>query len=225
MKLKHPSNIVVSGPTGSGKTEFVLRLLEKDMLSPSPNNIIWVYGEWQGKYDRLRAIAEKKGIPIDFVYGYKPWIYDRLDIKKRNVLVLDDVMGEMGDSSDLSRLFTQGSHHRNVTVIFIIQNSYHKGKAMRDAMTNAQYRVYFKNNADRLQERTDAQRAYPTNRNFFLKAMEDACKVKHGYLLRDMRADTPDVLRLRTNIFNDETVYVPADTAPDTILEVDKSLV
>ena len=147
MKLRHPSTIVVSGPTGCGKTELVLKLLEQRRLAPFPQRLIWVFGEWQEAYERVRLAFPE----IEFVEGYQDWIYDGLNPKVRNLLVLDDQMDSMGDKRALAKLFTQGSHHRNLTVIFIVQNVYHKGRAMRDAMVNSQYRVYFENQADKLQ--------------------------------------------------------------------------
>jgi len=48
MLLRHPSTIVVSGPTGCGKTQLVSKLLEHKAISPFPDRIVWDYGEWQG---------------------------------------------------------------------------------------------------------------------------------------------------------------------------------
>ena len=43
---------------------------------------------------------------------------DQIDPSKRNLIILDDLMDESKDSGVLSKLFTEGSHHRNISVVF-----------------------------------------------------------------------------------------------------------
>ncbi len=45
--FKHPTTIMVVGPTGSGKTEFVSRAIENKIFDPMPMRKIWIYGERQ----------------------------------------------------------------------------------------------------------------------------------------------------------------------------------
>jgi hypothetical protein len=121
-------------------------------LTPFPERIVWVYGEWQKCYDEIRVLYPH----IEFIENWQDWIYDSFNKDTRNLLVLDDQMSEMKDNETLSKLFTKGSHHRNLTVMFLMQNSFKQGKAIRDCVTNAQYRVYFDNPADELQTMTEA---------------------------------------------------------------------
>ena len=48
-RWKHPFPALVAGPSASGKTQFVKRLLEsgEDMIDGAPENIIWCYGTYQ----------------------------------------------------------------------------------------------------------------------------------------------------------------------------------
>ena len=52
---------------------------------------------------------------------------------------------------------------------------------------------------------------FPKRSKVLLEAYRDAALGSHGYLLIDLHQDTPEHLRLRTNIFPFETqiVYVP----------------
>ena len=43
IKFSHPTTIMIAGPTFSGKTTFVRRMLHEEMIDPSPQRIIWVY--------------------------------------------------------------------------------------------------------------------------------------------------------------------------------------
>ena len=65
MTFKHPFSMVVSGPSGSGKSVWTKKLLLSSLIQPSPERIIWCFGQWQPHYDNLR-----KKIPrIEFVNG------------------------------------------------------------------------------------------------------------------------------------------------------------
>ena len=51
---------------------------------------------------------------------------------------------------------------------------------------------------------------YPGNAKFLIEAFGDATSKPYGYLLIDLKPDTEERLRIRTNIFKDERqiVYV-----------------
>ena len=61
----------------------------------------------------------------------------------KTVVVVDDLMAEADER--VTALFTKGSHHRNVSVVYLVQNLFHKGKDHRTISLNAQYLVLFKN--------------------------------------------------------------------------------
>ena len=50
---------------------------------------------------------------------------------------------------------------------------------------------------------------------FFINAFQDATQRDHGYMLLDLHPDTPDPLRVRTKILDndDMTIYKPCDGA------------
>ena len=86
LHFKHPSTILLSGPTGCGKTRFVRRILEERLIDPFPTRLIWVYSEWQEDYDKIKTIYPE----IEFMKGYSDDIYDSLEPSDRNLLILDD---------------------------------------------------------------------------------------------------------------------------------------
>ena len=77
-------------------------------------------------------------------------------------------------------LFTRGSHHRNLSVIYIVQNLFHQGKGSRSISLNSHYLVFFKNPRDKLQILTLAKQMYPGQTNFFLNQYEEAVKRPFG---------------------------------------------
>ncbi|CAH3173279.1 unnamed protein product [Porites lobata] len=50
------------------------------------------------------------------------------DVNKRNLIVFDDQMIDASKDKRIVNLFTRGSHHRNLSVIYIVQNLFHQGK-------------------------------------------------------------------------------------------------
>lgn len=42
-----PFNMIVSGPSGSGKSVFVQKLLDSPILGTKPREVVWCYGVWQ----------------------------------------------------------------------------------------------------------------------------------------------------------------------------------
>ena len=101
-------------------------------------------------------------------------------------------------------LFTRGSHHRNLSVIYIVQNIFHLGKGSRSISLNSHYLVLFKNPRDKLQILTLAKQMYPGQTDFFLNHYEEAVKRPFGYLLTDLKTTTQDNCRLRTNVLPSE---------------------
>lgn len=173
------------------------------------DRILLYYGEWQEAYRQLRpggserAIEFQEGLPLSADYSR--------DNDKKKLLILDDLMRE--SSSDvILDLFTKGSHHKNISVIFITQNIFHQGKAQRDISLNSKYIVLFKNPRDRAQIMHLARQVYPEDAKFVREAYLDATRDGHSYLFLDLSQNTPDEYRFRTCIFpTDEKhyAYVP----------------
>jgi energy-coupling factor transporter ATP-binding protein EcfA2 len=217
LPFHHPSTILVAGPTGCGKTQFLLKLLTTPgAIQPSPQRVIWVYSEWQPAYDALRAAL---GNRIEFVKDYDAEaLYNSFSSTMRNILVLDDQMNSSNARSGegaatLTKFFTQGSHHRNLTVIYIVQNMFNQDKSMRTVNLNSHYQVLFKNPRDKTQVRTLAQQMFPNNSRFLVDAFENATAAPYSYLVLDLRPETPEQLRVRAKVFDGTcaAVYIPGE--------------
>ncbi len=201
-RWKHPFTCVVAGPTSSGKTIFVSRLLQhaKDMIVPTPEKIVWFYGEWQPAYASLKVenLQLVEGLPDS----------NMLDARVPHLIVIDDLLSET--DSRVTKIFTKGSHHRNCSVIYITQNMFDKNKEVRTITLNTHYMVLFKSPRDALQVEHLARQMYPGKTKFMREAFHDATSEPYTYLLVDLKPDTPEHLRLRANIFPGElhTVYI-----------------
>lgn len=70
---------------------------------------------------------------------------------ENTLLILDDVANSLSENSKTFKLFTQKIHHKNVSIIFMLNNFFKQGKAMRDIDLNASYIMLFNNVRDREQ--------------------------------------------------------------------------
>ena len=169
---------------------WVKTLLEnaQKIISPPPQRIIWCYGQWQPSYfDMLRTIPEiefNKGIPEDIDK------VDYLDISQRNLIVLDDLMAQSSKDKLIADLFTKESHHRNLSIIYIVQNIFRQGKEMRNISLNAHYIVLFKSPRDKQQISMLARQVNPGRVQEFMRSYEDATSRPHGYLMLDLKPTT-----------------------------------
>lgn len=70
---------------------------------------------------------------------------------------------------------------------------------------NSQYFLLLKNLRGTDQIRRFAIQTFGSDYKRFMEAYYDATKIPYGYLLVDLRSDTPDNLRLRTRILPEES--------------------
>lgn len=206
LKWKHPFTSIISGPTGCGKTVFVKNFLKNlnFMCNVNFEKILFYYGEWQSSYEENYGIVidYREGLPRNEDYSYNN--------NEPKLIIIDDLMRE--SNNVISDLFTKGSHHKNLSVMFITQNVFHQGKNQRDISLNTNYLVLFKNPRDRAQIMHLSRQVHPEDCKFLQEAFYDATSKPHGYLLLDLKQSTPEEYRFRTNIFPfDEYnyVYVP----------------
>ena len=149
----HPFTCMISGPTGSGKTHFVSQFLKylSLMMTPAPDEVVWCYGEWQDGYKQLSHVTFVEGLP-----AVSQW-----NTTKRRLVILDDLMNEADER--VTQLFTKGSHHRNMSVMFIVQNLFGKNKEQRTISLNSHYLVLFKNPRDALKLVISLNKSTPEN--------------------------------------------------------------
>ena len=62
----------------------------------------------------IPGIGLNESIPPDIASG------EFLDVQTRNLIVLDDLMTQSGGDRRIADLFTKGSHHQNLSVIYVV---------------------------------------------------------------------------------------------------------
>ena len=203
------STMCITGGTGSGKSTFVHKLLamRASMFVEPPRSILYCYGVYQDLYD----IMEREIACIKFHEGL-PSVSDISELTKsgqHSIVVLDDLMSQVVNDKEAELLFTQGAHHKKMTVIFISQNFFLQGKCARTIALNTHYLVLFQNFRHSSQIVHLGKQMYRQGRwQGFVEAYEDATHRPYGYLLIDMSPHSSSESRLRTCIFPAENTLV-----------------
>ena len=202
--FESPFTAIISGASGTGKTEWIKKLLKnKDaMINEPPQHILYCYGEINPEILKLKHDG------IEIFHG----VPTRDDIAKREknlLLILDDLISDI-DPKFLEILYIRGSHHWNVSVITVTQNLFDKN--IKVARINSHYLILMKNPQGLLQIKTLASHLFPGKSKYFLESYNNAVENHpYGYLLINMRPNAKEHFKLSTNIFPGEqtTFYLP----------------
>jgi hypothetical protein len=202
VKLRHPFRALVYGVSGAGKSVWVAKCVRhmKHVVDIPIRNIVYCYSEYQDAYDELLPYG------VEFVHGLPSEdMLDKFSHSNPTFLIIDDLMGNI--SQLVCDLFTKYSHHRSISLAYLVQNLFPKDPFSRTVSLNSNVMVLFANPRDKTQVSILAKQIYPGETKVLLEAFKHATASKsHGYLLVDLQKDTPDKLRLRTNLFPGEGV-------------------
>ena len=111
--FKSPFTAIISGASGTGKTEWIKKLLKykEPLIDPKPTHVLYCYGEINPYIIKLKhdGIELFNGIPT------------KADILQRPsglLNILDDLIKDI-DPKFLEILYTRGSHNWKISVITV----------------------------------------------------------------------------------------------------------
>ena len=113
-------------------------------------------------------------------------------------------MEEGGNNKRVLDLFTKGSHHRNITVLYLCQHIFPPGMYAKSISRNAHYVIAFKKPWDQLGVRNVMIQFFPTPLRANRKTYEDVPQRPYGYLIMGFHPDSDDHYRLLSHVLKDE---------------------
>lgn len=211
LKWKIPFGCVISGPSSSGKSTFIRKLIahSAELIEPDPQCIAYFYGQYSSLVPDLQkaGVLVQAGVPTDEMLKRLP---------TPALVILDDLLYTI-DERSLAELFTRKSHHtgNGLGVIFVTQSLFEKKcKVIR---LNSMYIVLMRAPNSALSIRNLGVQLFPRQLDFFLDAYRQATQDAYKYLLIDLHPTSDPLLRLRSNIFKEEgehqTIYAPKNAS------------
>jgi len=206
--LKAPFTMCISGMTQSGKSTLVKQILiRRNEIIKTPDespiaSVTYCYTEWQAA---LFAELKNNVFGIQFHLGLPDQYHDGTD--RPSIVVLDDLMHEAA-KKDIGAAFTRTSHHRNVSLIILVQNFFHKN--MREITSNCHYIVLMKNPRDSGFVACLGRQMNGNQKNEAMdRAYKDTMMKPYGHLFIDLTQTQNDKLRIRDNVFPENCkVYI-----------------
>ena len=124
LQIKCPFRAILVGSSGSGKTDFCIKLIQnaKYMLTNVPDRIVYCYSVIQPKLEQLA----KDNPIVELHEGFSSDLYENHDPSQHLLLCVDDLMSA-DIFAELSDLFTKYSRHKNISVAFLTQVKIHFG--------------------------------------------------------------------------------------------------
>lgn len=204
----HPCLISLTGTTGAGKTTWIHKFIKNinNMFDNQvPKKILYCYGIYQNLYSEMEKefdfITFHEGLPNqDIIFS----------LESPSMIILDDLSHKVCQNTDMELLFTQISHHRNISVCLMKNNLFYQGKSARTISLNTNIYVLMKNPSDLLQIQTLAKRIFPNNSSKLIEAYKFAVEQNNGkgYLVVDLSPVPTINIILKTGIFPDENLIL-----------------
>lgn len=192
IRFRVGSSILVGGPSKSGKTVLSLNLIrfESILFEQKHDRIIWISGT-----------ERPKELPSQVIFSSD--LHE--NILPNDLVFYDDQMINSRSSKYVTKLFTEICHHLPATIVFIVQNIFEKSSESRSRSLNTSYMFLTRSVRDSSQIEYLGREIFPRNKNYLRDAYDDATRKPYSYLLIDLHQETPDEIRLRTNVFPNES--------------------
>ena len=208
----HPYRILIIGGSGSGKTNFLLNLMENQ---PDIDKIyLYAKDPFESKYQYLINKRESAGInhfnnPKAFIdYSndmddvYKNIDYFNRDKENKISTVFDDMIADMIHNKKLNSIITElfiRGRKLNISLVFITQSYF---KVPKDVRLNTSHFFIAKIPNKRELQQIAINHSSDINTKDFANIYRKYTAEPYSFLVNDTTLPSNNPLRFRKNIFN-----------------------
>jgi len=190
--IKIPSRIVVNGPSGSGKSQFVINLLDKFCKGKGTFHNIWLITKNADEplYNYLRDVSKGAVIIKEGIENLPP--LDKMDKQVNNLVIIDDLVLEKNQQSIVDYYIR--ARKLSTTIAYLSQSYYAIPKIIRQ---NCNYFIILKMSNVRNVNLILSEFNLGINKQELLNIYKYCTKDKFNFLLIDV--DAPEEQRFRHN--------------------------
>ena len=122
---------------------------------------------------------------VELVEGFLDNLGDMVCRHDHSLVVLDDLMSQCSNDQRVADLFTRGSHHRGIFLVYLTQHSFPPSKLSRTVSFNSHYMIIFQNPRDSLVIATLAKQMFLGRTEYLMESFRDATTRPYGCLVID----------------------------------------
>ena len=194
------SNILVSGCSQSGKSEFTKQLIlnAQHLFHTKPTICIFVYTHWQPSYGEIQQAMGDKVLFTEEI-PTEDRLKEVMANHKHGLFIADDKASEIGTNSFFHDLLTRIAHHMRLTTVLIVQDAALSGKLRSSVLKNTHVNVLLRSPRERMYLRNLA--IMMNDYKCIMAAFDDATSAPYGYLIIDTHPNASVDHKLRSRIF------------------------
>jgi hypothetical protein len=196
--LKAPFRALVIGASGSGKTEFVKYVIEKNLIwHPEivdyPKKIFWYFDKnLQPPIINLKEDVD----PVVFQAGLPT--FEDTDKFENTLVVIDDLFLKAFASEFIANLFTKFSRQKSISVILLAQNIFVRHPFALTIRRSSDYKFIFRPTTDTSDCRQISLRLTGRDSKFLESCFSKTSQASvYHCVLIDSKPETPDRCRIR----------------------------
>ena len=197
VSIKWPFKWVLVGSSGSGKTNFALKIIENHqrLFDQTPTRVIVIYKVFQNVYNLFNNI-----LPTSLYKEDDVEIEELTEGNRERLLFVCDDLYFSSKLNEIAEQFLIKGRHQNTSWIVLTQSIFNQ-PALKNISRNSTHLTLFKN--VRLSEpHTLFSQLRPKNSKVLQEIYSTATKKPFGYLDIDMSQTCPDNMRYKTDIFD-----------------------
>ena len=203
--------LCVFGPSRSGKSTLIKDILLNidSFSSEPPKKIILIYVVWQPIYDEMK----QKGL-VDVFLQDNSDLEQQLTnyIQGEEILFIFDDMINSVNIKYISELFMVQGRHKNISLIFISQQSFRNSDDFRAISNNTNYIILMKNERNLNDVINLSKQATPGKDSLLLQIYKKATSDGYSYLFINFTHECTKETKYMSHLFAEDHIircYVP----------------